>query len=332
MGYLRRIKHARRRFNELYEGYGMTGCKFFYFADYLVSFVVNGASWKDYFGYKFYEKRWNGRNKYITFRRFNKMLSICNKQDCIKYLRDKSLFNERYADFLHRDVIDLKKCTKDDFIKFWESHSDVFVKEVLGYRGSSVWFYSTKDTDGSELYDKFMHETNCHYIAESKLQQHEALAYFHPMSVNTIRIVTLYDDVKDIVHFMFAKLRMGNHGAYLDNTHAGGISGNIDLITGVINTPGYSVTSNEEHIRHPYSGKQIIGFQIPYWEECKRFIEKAARVTPEVRYVGWDVVILKDGDFALIEANDNADHDGQQIRYRGMWKDYSDILKNLRRL
>ena len=43
------------------------------------------------------------------------------------------------------------------------------------------------------------------------------------------------------------------------------------------------------------------------------------------------MVILKDGDFALIEANDNADHDGQQIRYRGMWKDYNDILKNLRR-
>ena len=76
---------------------------------------------------------------------------------------------------------------------------------------------------------------------------------------------------------------------------------------------------------------KIIGFQIPYWEECKRFIEKTARVTPEVRYVGWDVVLLQDGNFALIEANDNADHDGQQIHYRGMWKDYKDILKTLKR-
>lgn len=331
MGYYKRINHSRRRFNELYENFGVTGCKFLYLLDYLVCFLILGASWKDYFGYGFYEKRWNGRNKYITFRRFNKILKICNQKECVKYLRDKSLFNVKYASFLHRDVLDLKQCTKEDFLMFWKSHTNVFVKEVLGFRGNSVWFYSTKDIDASELFDKFKNDNKSHYIVESKLEQHEALASFHPSSVNTIRIVTLYDNANDIVHFMFAKLRIGNHGAHMDNTHAGGLSGNIDLETGIINTPGYSVTSTEEYIYHPYSGKQIIGFQIPNWKECKQFVEKVARVTPEVRYVGWDVVILKDGSFALIEANDNADHDGQQIHYRGMWKDYKDILKTLKR-
>lgn len=331
MRFYRAIKHSKRRFNELYENYGMSGCKWFYVADYLICFFILGASWKDYFGYGFYEKRWNGRSKYITFRRFFKLLKICNQEKYVKYLRDKSLFNERYADVLHRDTLDLTLCTKESFVMFWESHPAVFVKEVLGFRGNSVWFYETKDEDASAIYNQLINDKNSHYVIESKLEQNEALAAFHPSSVNTIRIVTIYDDAKDVVHFMFAKLRMGNHGAHLDNTHAGGISGNIDLDTGIINTPGYSVTSTEEYIYHPYTGKQIIGFQVPYWKECKLFIEKAARVTPEVRYVGWDVVILQDGNFALIEANDNADHDGQQIHYRGMWKEYKNIVKQLKR-
>ena len=172
-------------------------------------------------------------------------------------------------------------------------------------------------------------EEGKHFIVESKLVQHEALASFHPDSVNTIRVVTVYDNKKDQLHFMFAKIRMGSNGAHLDNTHAGGISGNIDIETGVIITPGYSVLDKDGFIFHPTTGKQIVGFRIPYWQECKRFIEEVARVTPEIRYVGWDVVLMEDGEFALIEANDNADHDGQQIRYKGLWKEYKSLLKQL---
>lgn len=330
MGYYKRIVHSRRRFNELYDSFGIKGSKWFYLIDYVISFIAIGASWKDYFGYGFYEKRWNGRNKYITFRRFNKMLGFFNHKEYVKYLHDKSLFNERYRSFLHRESLDLKDTSEEDFMKFWNSHSEVFVKEVLGFRGNSTWYYKTEVTDGLALYRQLKGDSRGHYIVESKLVQHESLTSFHPDSVNTIRIVTVYDDSRDIVHFMFAKLRMGNHGAHLDNTHAGGISGNIDLATGIIVTPGYSVTSNDEYIYHPYTKKQIIGFQIPFWEECKKFVERAARITPQVRYVGWDVVIQEDGQFALIEANENADHDGQQIHYRGMWKDYKDLLDQLR--
>lgn len=329
-----RIKYKYHRYIDLMNTY-VGECNIFkkayYLIDYSISFIIQGASIKDYFAYSFYERRFAGRNRYITYRKFIQILKTCNKKESILFLRDKSLFNQRYAKYLHREHYDLNAISEKEFIDFTQKHKDFFVKDVLGNQGNSVWLYHTPEIDAQCLYRQLKDNKKFHYIVEAKLIQHDDLAAFHPNSVNTIRIVTVYDDQKDELHFMFAKLRMGNNGAHLDNTHAGGISGNIDIETGVINTPGYSVTSNEEHICHPYSGKQIIGFQIPRWNECKAFIEEVARVTPEVRYVGWDVVILKDGDFALIEANDNADHDGQQIRYRGMWKDYSDILKNLRR-
>ena len=82
---------------------------------------------------------------------------------------------------------------------------------------------------------------------------------------------------------------------------------------------------------HPITGKQIIGFKIPYWQECKEFVMKAARHIPTVRYVGWDIVLLEGGKFLLVEGNDNADHDFQQLHYRGLWKDYKKILKQLKR-
>ncbi len=329
-----RLVYKYYRFSELRDNY-IGECnlfqKIYYIVDYCISLIIQGASMKDYFAYTFYERRFAGRNRYITYRRFIRILKICNKKESITFLRDKSLFNKRYSKYLHRENYDFNNISEKDFVDFTTKNEDFFVKDVLGFQGNSVWFYHTKDINISEFFHKLKDDKESHFIVEAKLRQHKDLAAFHPNSVNTIRIVTVFDDKKDKLYFMFAKLRMGNNGAHLDNTHAGGISGNIDIETGIINTPGYDVTTNQEYIFHPYTGKQIIGFQIPNWQECKAFIEEVARVTPEVRYVGWDVVILQDGDFALIEANDNADHDGQEIHYKGLWKEYRDILKQLER-
>jgi len=300
-----------------------------YFVDYIFAYLFYGASVNDYFAFGFYKMRPNGRNEYITYKRYHKILSVCNSSNHIKFFRDKSLFNERYAKYLHRSTIDLNKVSEDEFASFLNVHKEVFIKEVMGFRGKSVFYYNSKEVNAHSLYAQLKSEEGKHFIVESKLVQHEALASFHPDSVNTIRVVTVYDNKKDQLHFMFAKIRMGSNGAHLDNTHAGGISGNIDIETGVIITPGYSVLDKDGFIFHPTTGKQIVGFRIPYWQECKRFIEEVARVTPEIRYVGWDVVLMEDGEFALIEANDNADHDGQQIRYKGLWKEYKSLLKQL---
>ena len=55
-----------------------------------------------------------------------------------------------------------------------------------------------------------------------------------------------------------------------------------------------------------------------------------ARRLPTVRYIGWDVVIRNDGSCILIEGNDNADHDIQQVHNCGLWKQYKFVMKNLR--
>ena len=87
---------------------------------------------------------------------------------------------------------------------------------------------------------------------------------------------------------------------------------------------------DKTYIYHPLTDRQILGYHIPYWNECKLFIEKAVRKLPTVRYVGWDIVIGMNGNFSLIEANDNADHDFQQLYNKGLWKEYCQVLKKIR--
>lgn len=161
---------------------------------------------------------------------------------------------------------------------------------------------------------------------EEQISQIQDLAEFHPWSINTIRIVTLYDTVKDTVHIMSARLRIGNKKNSVDNFHFYGIGANINIETGLIDSVGYDAY-NKTYLVHPITKKQIIGFQMPYWNECKDFAVNVAKRIPTVRYIGWDIVMQENGHFVLIEGNDNADHDFQQLHYMGLWKQYKSVLK-----
>ena len=329
-------KHFINRFNELYFFYlEKKKCRksyiirLFVFIDYCFSFITQGASLNDYFAYGFYKLRPSGRRQFITYRRYREIMRVCNDPESIKIFRDKSEFNRVFEKNLCREHLDINTSSVEDFCLFFEKHKEIFVKEVLGFRGNSVKLYSIADTDVKDLYAKLKSDSKGHYIVENRLHEHPALSEFHPASVNTLRLVTVYDDKKDIVHFMSARIRIGNKGNHVDNFHFDGIGANIDIKTGIINSVGYNAR-DEEYLFHPMTAKQIIGFQIPSWSECLKFVEQCARVVPKVRYVGWDVVPLSEGVFALIEGNDNADHDFQQMHYHGMWPEYKQLLKQLK--
>ena len=328
------IRRFIGRFNELYSIYipieaRKNSLKLFVFIDYLFSFVFQGASLNDYFAYSFGQLRPSGRNRYITYRRYHEIMRVCNDSTAIKVFRDKSEFNRVFEKYLGRDYIDLNASSLAEFSSFFEKHGEIFIKEVLGFRGNSVRLYSITETNPKELYDKLKSDSKGHYIAENRLKEHFALAHFHPDSVNTLRLVTVYDNINDKVHFMSARIRIGNKGNHVDNFHYDGIGANIDINTGIINSVGYNA-HDEEFLFHPMTGIQIIGFQVLNWTDCLAFVENCAREVPKVRYVGWDIVPLEKGGYALIEGNDNADHDFQQMHYHGMWPEYKKLLKSLK--
>lgn len=331
------LNYFLKRFGEMRSSYVGTNVTFrqnlFYVVDYVFALIFCGASISDYFAYGFYKTRRSIRNDFITFRRYKKIQKIANDSKYIDVFRDKVHFNKYFEEYLGRKYLSFEGVSKEKFNEFIkciiDSHSNLFVKDIYSERGMGVIKLDSQNMNSEELYDKLLADKK-NYVLEEEIKQHKALCEFHPWSVNTIRVVTLYDTIEDKVHIMNARLRIGNNRNSVDNFHFQGIGANVDIETGVINSVGYNV-KNETFIFHPVTKKQIIGFQIPFWSECKNFVTEAAKKIPQVRYVGWDIVLLENGKFALIEGNDNADHDFQQLYNRGLWRDYKKILNNMKK-
>ena len=294
--------------------------------------ILYGASISDYFALGFYKMQHSGKQEYVIYRRYKYIQKIANSTKDIHICRSKIDFNNYFADVLGREWLDMNTVTENELKNFLDRHEYFFLKDIFSFRGIGVKKMCSKDitidTIGTFIRD-CRKDPKIHYIIEEPLTEIASLQEFHPNSINTLRVVTFYDTQNGKVHFMNARLRMGNNYHEVDNFHYEGIAAQIDINTGIVKAPGYD-SRNNVYMIHPVSKKQIIGFQIPYWQECKEFIDKTARLLPTVRYVGWDLVIQDNGHFALIEANDNADYDSQQLHNKGFWKEYKQLLTNIK--
>lgn len=129
----------------------------------------------------------------------------------------------------------------------------------------------------------------------------------YPATPNTIRLITMYDDVLDEPFVAAAIQRIGTtDSAPLDNFTQGGLSAAIDLETGELG-PGARPPDGdgvEWHSTHPDTGMEIDGKRIPGWQRIRTTVLEMADACSFVPYVGWDVIVTDDdGGFTVIEAN-----------------------------
>lgn len=76
---------------------------------------------------------------------------------------------------------------------------------------------------------------------------------------------------------------------------------------------GNAISKDLEEVEcHPATNVKFDGFKIPYWNEIKELVLKAAMVNPDVKVVGWDVAISNKGPL-LIEANRRPGFDLVQV-------------------
>ena len=64
---------------------------------------------------------------------------------------------------------------------------------------------------------------------------------------------------------------------------------------------GYDI-HGELYETHPDTGARIADFQLPDMDAVRALITEVALVIPEVRYVGWDIVVTPTGP-VLVEGN-----------------------------
>ena len=93
------------------------------------------------------------------------------------------------------------------------------------------------------------------------------------------------------------------------NAHAGEPTKNSQVMVSVVRrygTAGSAVVGRMENglsvIFHPDSGCQILGMQIPRWDELRALGLELAAVLPEQKYISWDFALTDDG-WVVVEGN-----------------------------
>ncbi len=280
----------------------------------------------DYIQYRFYFKKRAERDKFVAHGKLLQIMKICNNPKSRKLFDCKPVFNKEFSQYLGRDWVDSANCTQEEFMRFFNEHDSYFCKSPNGMFGRGIEVVKKNDVTNAEAFYKKCRKNKT--LLEEILIQAPELAAFNDSAVNSMRMVTLVC-ADNTVKVMAAVLRISRKGKYADNFHHEGIAALIDIKTGIVYTTGVDRKWNR-YVVHPDSGKPIVGFKVPHWAEIVNTVRKAAMVHPEVRYVGWDVMIKNNGQIVLIEGNPGADPDVTQIEDQiGKWPLYEPLLNEI---
>lgn len=269
-----------------------------YFGDYLLFARPRGFSHNDYFDFEFYRKEIHVRDTFISEEYRLHIYKLCAHSEYRDIFKNKHAFNERFKGFVNRDWVDTTVCSYEEFCSFVGKQKCFFGKPVGRTGGKGARVIDASNMDTRELYEMCKTEG---LLCEEIIVQHDQLAAFNDSTLNTIRILTILDS-KDEPQVLMAAGRFGRKGKVVDNFHGGGVAGIIDVDTGVVITEAIG----RNHLRneiHPDSGRTIIGFKYPEWEKVIDTVKRAALVVPQVRHVGWDVAITKNGEVEIVEGN-----------------------------
>jgi hypothetical protein len=301
--------------NKLYTLLDMVGCA-----------VRYGAGYYDYTMYGFYNMNGAQRDTYLTRVRNKRVQDLMNDTAYSDELDDKLRFNERFASYLHRKTLNGETATEEEFAAFLEGQEAIFAKINHGDCGRGVNKLYVKDFASPAAMLAYIRENKL-FVLEQVLQQHPDMARLHPSSVNTMRILT--DLVDDEVHIAYITVKMGRGGGHCDNSGQGGVLCRVDMETGKICSPATDDYFNV-YDRHPDTGVEFVGYQLPMVPEAIELAKKAAREVPQIRHTGWDMAITPDGP-AIIEGNDFPGTDLCQLapfypEKQGLWPYYKRIL------
>lgn len=294
--------------------------------------------------YILYNLKRNNKKSYITeierwkTRRINGVYNIC--------LDNKNIFYEmfsKYVDipqnafFINTGKIkdfNGQKATYKDIISYIKSYRKIIIKPIVGGGGKGVYVIEYTEENKYNLdYKEISLNDLIDFIKKMKecvivefAEQADYAKTIYPLSTNTIRIITIYDEFEKKYIIPLAVHRFGNKDSKpVDNICRGGYVTQIDIKNGVLGDTkklGNLATLST----HPDTGAEIKGVKIPNWKYVVDTILKVAEKFPYIDYIAWDVLITNYG-FKIIEANASSDLDIFQI-WNGLRNEkFGEILK-----
>ena len=279
------------------------------FFDMLYCAKKYGAGYYDYQIFAFYNLNKEQRATYVTRLISKKFNTFMNDYDYAHFLENKDEFNKLYKDYIGREFVQLQEASKEEVMRFCANREYIFCKMQDLECGHGCERIKTSDYKSfDELYKYLTDKGFC--TLEDNIQQHEALSKLYPNAVNSMRIITVLD--KDgVPHVLYIVQKMGLGGSIIDNNC---LFAPVDPETGKIMYPAHSGDTLKGIIytEHPDTHVKLQGYTIPFVKEAVQMVLKAATITPQIRYVGWDVATTPNGP-AIIEGNTYCAHDFWQL-------------------
>ena len=160
------------------------------------------------------------------------------------------------------------------------------------------------------------------FVIEEFAKQHPAMESLNPSSLNTIRVITFRKENEILL--CKAICRIGKPGNVVDNFAAGGM-GCVVKDDGYLSEYAYTKVYSERR-NTTYTDVVLKDFQIPGFENVKRFVKKAHLAMPQFPLLAWDIAIGEDEQPIFIEYNTNFCNIFELEQGQPLFGDYTDEI------
>lgn len=254
------------------------------------------AGYYDYQEFEFYNLNKEQRETYLTRGKNNEIIKKFNDKAKFYIFDNKEEMYKIYNKFLKRQWMVLNENNYNDFLDFFKQNKVIIVKPIDGEGGKGIEKYEyINDEESKIVYSSLLFKKQL--LVEQCIKQHPDMNKLYNKSVNTLRMFTFYKDGQ--AYFLQAILKVGN-GGVVDNFSSGGMYTYVDD-EGTVYAEAIDQMNNK-YYKHPISNETIVGFKVPMFKEAVGMVKEAAKVVPEMGYIGWDVAISEDGP-VLVEGN-----------------------------
>ena len=250
---------------------------------------------------------------------------------------DKAMFKKLYPEIKQPTTIVLNMnglfydenynlITLEDAYKLVQKYNRIVIKPTRDSGGGkNVRIVEINNFDDEDCI-KLFNEYNKDYIVQVPIKQHPQLAALHPESVNTIRIMSMFDNGE--VTILSAIVRMGVGDSRVDNECSGGINCGIDEY-GHLSSIAYD-GSGKKYKRHPQGFEFNKGY-IPSYERIIEIIKKQHKILPYFGLISWDFTVDENEEPIMIELNLRwCAINFHQFHHGALFGDRTDyILKNI---
>lgn len=174
----------------------------------------------------------------------------------------------------------------------------LFVKQA----NNSCGGHGVIKVDGDDVVGKvteIVNNISKDIVIQKAIQQSEVLNSINSSSVNSIRVLSLLRPEGVKIYSML--LRVGIHGTYVDNASSGGLIVGINS-DGRLKERAFNL-NGDSCVVHPSTGVRFGEVILPNIQGVKDLVKSIHPQIPYFRLVSWDIVLDKNNQPLLLEAN-----------------------------